>query len=51
MKLKISLGLIILSFLFLSLGCATDQQSTEGDDQIKDNNKPYSPSRNHIPRP
>jgi hypothetical protein len=50
MKSNINLVLINLLFAFFLFGCAADQQSPMGDGKVKDNNKPYAPSRNHIPR-
>jgi hypothetical protein len=43
--------IILLSLFFLSLGCAADQQSVEGEDQAEITKKEAfdSPSRHHIP--
>ena len=40
---------LILVLILLSVGCAGNQQKSEGDGQISNNNENYAPSRNHIP--
>jgi hypothetical protein len=36
-------------FLLFLAGCAAGQREIEGAEGKNDNNKPYAPSRNHIP--
>jgi hypothetical protein len=49
-KIKISIKLAILFFFILfSASCVAVQQEIEGAEEKNDNNKPYAPSRNHIP--
>jgi hypothetical protein len=50
MNLIIRFGLIFLTFSMFLLGCVTDQQRPEENEQKKEGKKPYAPSRNHIPR-